>query len=82
VEIPEIYLFESQADGWADDRSDIDICLVAGVIRILPDCSPWLDVRSGQTDMISEYLKYFLVYADSNPHNRYSSLISRPGSSC
>jgi len=53
VEIPGIYLFGSHADGQADERSDIDICLVAGSNQDPSRLQSlaWRHVRSGRYDI-------------------------------
>ena len=61
--IPGIFLYGSQAEGRADDRSDIDICLVAG-----SDQDParlqslaWRNIRSDRFDVrIFELLPLYM----------------------
>lgn len=62
-EVPGIYLYGSQAEGTADERSDIDICLVAGT-SLEPahlQSMAWREIRSGRYDIrIFELLPLYI----------------------
>jgi uncharacterized protein len=63
VKLPGVFLYGSQAEGTADERSDTDLCLVAGtdLDPVLLQKQAWRHIRADKYDIrIFELLPLFM----------------------